>query len=429
MSLVAIGLSHHTSALAVRERLAFAANEAPDALVRLHTRLGGGVVLLSTCNRVEIYASHEASLREVEEGICAFLCEYHQVPTPAFRDSLYVHDDEQAVGHLFRVASSLDSLVVGEAQILGQVRDAYLMAQAKQTTDKILHALFQKAFSVAKNVRTQTHIGAGKVSVSSVAVELAASIFGDFAGKTVLIVGSGEMADLTLKSLVERGVRSVLVVNRNRERAQALVAQYNGEAIPFDRLKEHLHRADIVISTTAAPIPVLHAPEFQESLRKRSYAPMLVIDIAVPRDVDAEVGELDNVYLYNIDNLEAIASENIEMRRKEIELGLELVETGVRQFMQWMHGLAAEPTIASMSEEMDLIRERELQKTLAALPELSDKEREEVAYLTRRIVNNILQRPMNGIKKEIGHHDPHAVLHLAKRLFGLKDTTENEPTF
>lgn len=430
MSLIAVGLSHHTSPLEVRERLAFASKDVAQALQRLYNRLdGGGVVLLSTCNRVEIYVSHDTPPAELEAKICDFLAEYHQLTLNTFQDSLYVHTDDEAVGHLFRVASSLDSLVVGEAQILGQVRDAYLLAKTEQTTDKIIHALFQKAFSVAKNVRTQTHIGAGKVSVSSVAVELAASIFGELGGKTVMIVGSGEMADLTLKSLVDRGMGSVLVVNRNRERAEALVAQYDGEAVPFDQLKEHLHRADILISTTAAPIPVLHPPEFHEALKKRAHTPMLVIDIAVPRDVDAAVGDIDNVYLYNIDNLEEITNENIELRRKEIEMGLELVETGTTQFMHWLKELAAEPAIASMSEELDLIRERELQKTLAALPELSDKEREEIAYLTKRIVNNILQRPMTGIKKEIRHHDPHAVLHLARRLFGLKDTTENEPSF
>jgi glutamyl-tRNA reductase len=383
---------------------------------------GGGVVLLSTCNRVEFYISHPAHEEEIEKLVSTYLSESHQIPEAEFRDALYMHHGREAVGHLFRVAASLDSLVVGEVQILGQVHDAYLMAQAEQTTDKVIHALFQKAFSLAKNVRTQTSIGAGKVSVSSVAVDLAASIFGDLHGKTVMVVGSGEMAELTLKSLVDRGVESVIVINRSPERAEALAAAYQGEAQPFEELDRHLHRADILISTTAAPRTILHAPAFCHALRHRRHAPILVIDIAVPRDVDADVGQVDNVYLYNVDDLEQVVNENLEARRKEIDQAMELVEKAVDQFMHWWHGLAAEPTIVSMSEEFDQIRERELRKTLAALPDLNDGQREEIAYLTKRIVRSILQRPMSGIKNEIAHHDPHTVIHLVKRLFGISET-------
>lgn len=422
MSLAVVGVSHHTSSLQLRERLAFPAHTIPSALLRLSKRReGAGVVLLSTCNRVEIYMSHAAPAEELHAELRAFLSEWHGIHEAEFGDALYAHADREAVGHLFRVASSLDSLVIGEVQILGQVHDAYLVARAEQTADKILHALFQKAFTVAKHVRTHTSIGEGKSSVSSVAVDLAVSIFKDVASKTVMVVGSGETAELTLKRLVEQGVREVLVVNRSPERAQKLAEVYGGTAIPFGELREHLHRADIVISATAAPQTVLHAPDFEFALGQRSLEPMLVVDIAVPRDVDADVGELDNVYLYNVDNLEQVVNENLETRRKEVESAMAMVERGVDQFMQWLTGLAAEPTIVSMAEEFDQVRLCELRKTLAALPELTDRQREEIEQLSRRIVKSILRRPLSSIRQEISHHDPHTVLHLVKRFFGIEE--------
>lgn len=423
MSLVVVGLSHHTSSLELRERLAFPAHEIPSALLSLtKSHEGAGVVLLSTCNRVEIYMSHPLPAEDLQAEIRTFLSQWRQMPESDFAEALYAYKDREMVGHLFRVASSLDSLVVGEVQILGQVHDAYLMAQTEQTTDKIIHTLFQKAFTVAKSVRTETSIGTGKVSVSSVAVELAESIFRALGGKTVMVVGSGEMAELTLKSLVDRGVRGVLVANRSPERAQKLAEAYGGESIAFEDLRNHLHRADIVISTTAAPRTILHVPDFHFALKQRGQEPMLVIDIAVPRDVDADVGDIDNVYLYNVDDLEQVVNENLEARRKEIDAAMALVEYGVDRFMHWMAGLVAEPTIVSVSEELDQIRQRELRKTLAALPDLTETQRREIDFLTTRIVRGILQRPAASIKQEIGHHDPHTVLHLVKRLFGIEES-------
>lgn len=424
MSLVVVGLNHNTGPVELRERLAFDKEALPRALLQFRKRLdGAGVVILSTCNRVEVYVHHTAPAEDVWAEVRGFLSEWHETPETDFRDALYEYADGEAVGHLFRVASSLDSLVVGEVQILGQVHDAYLAAQTEQTADKVIHSLFQKAFSVAKSVRSQSGIGAGKVSVSSVAVDLAMSIFMDLAGKTVMVVGSGEMGELTLKSLVDRGVGHVLVMNRSVERAKAIAAPFNGEGLGLDELGDFLYRADIVISSTAAPRFILHPEDFVEAVRRRDQKPMFVIDIAVPRDVDPAVGELDNVYLYNVDDLEQVVRENLATRRKEIEQCMAIVERGREQFLHWMRGLAAEPTIASMADELETIRKRELEKTLAALPDLNEKEREAVAYLTQRIVKNILQRPMSEIKREIGHHDPNMVLHLVKRLFGLKDTS------
>jgi len=422
MTLAAVGLSHHSCPIEIREKLLFAENALPQALAQFRKRTpDSGVVILSTCNRVEMYASAALDAEALQAEMRAFLSEWHGTPEEVFAPHLYQHADKQAIGHLFRVASSLDSLVVGEGQILGQVHDAFLLAQTEQATDKIISSLFQKAFSVAKSVRTKTQISAGKVSISSVAVDLAVSIFTDLADKTVMVIGSGEMGELTLKSLVSHGVGQVLVVNRSPERAKEVAAEYRGEPVLFEGLKANLHRADIVISSTAAPDFILDAADFQRALKERGKRPMFAIDIAMPRDIEPSVNDLDNVYLYDVDGLQEVANANLEARRSEVARCMEIVEDGVEQFYRWVQGLAAEPTIVSMSAELNGIRERELQKTLASLPDLTEKQAEEIAYLSKRIVNAILQRPMSQLKREVAQQDPNTVLHLCRRLFGLKE--------
>ncbi len=423
MSLIVLGVNHQTGSVELREKLNFPAEEIPTASLALRERCAdAGLTIVNTCNRVEVYL-HHAQTETASLCACArrFLSDWHEVPEEDFCRSVYVHENADAADHLFRVASSLDSLVVGEAQILGQVHDAYLAARTAQVTDKVIHALFQKAFAVAKAVRSKTDIGAGNVSISSVAVDLASSIFMEFSDKTVMVIGAGEMGELTLKSLLSRGVGKVLVLNRSIEKAQEIAETYDGEAVAFAELDQHLHRADIVISSTASPHPILHEESLAQALEHRSQEPMFVIDIAVPRDVDPEAGDLDNLYLYNVDDLSMVVEENLKARRKEAERGAAIVERSVQDFTRWLCGIAAEPTIVSMAKELRAIREQELQKTLAALPDLTEKQREEVAYLTERIVNKILQSPMSQIKHEIGHHDPNTVLHLARRLFGLRE--------
>lgn len=423
MSLVVVGLSHHTSALELRERLHFPPESIPGALLSLSKRLdGGAAVILSTCNRVELYAHTPASRHDLGAVLRAFLSEHRGVPEAEFANALYTYAGREAAAHLFRVASSLDSLVVGEGQILGQVHDAYMLAHAQQTTDKVLSSLFQRAFAVAKDVRTRSGIGAGRVSVASVAVDLAVSIFMELAGKTVMIIGSGEMGEATMRHLRERGAGEPLLVNRTVEKARELAHRLGGRPIALDELDAHLHRADIVITSAAADEAILDSDRMERALKRRGNDPVFVIDIAVPRNVDPAVGALDNVYLYDVDALREVADANLEARRAEIARCMELVDAGVERFDQWLHGLVAEPTILSMSEELNAIRERELAKTLAALPELDEKQREEIAYLTRRIVNSILQQPMTQLKHEVTHHDPGTVLHIVKRIFGLKET-------
>jgi glutamyl-tRNA reductase len=386
MTISLTGLSHHTSPLELRERLSFPDDKRGEALRQLKQRLDdGGAVILSTCNRVEVYTHDNAAPEHLRGLVREFLAEWHRLEPDTFTGHLYEHHNRDAVAHLFRVTSSLDSMVVGEDQILGQVHDAYLAAQSEGATDKILHALFQRAFKVAKEVRTKTNINVGKVSVSSVAVDLAASIFGNLSEKTVLVIGSGEMGELTLKCLVEKGVGKVLVANRTLSKAEEVALAYGGEPLALSSLEHYLHDADIIITSTASETPILGVDDFTRALRKRNQAPMFVIDIAVPSDVDQRVTQLDN-------------------------------------FIDWRQGLYAESTIVSMTQELNAIRERELEKTLSMLPDLTERQREEVEYLSKRIVNNILQRPMHQIKQEVVREDPSRVLHLVKRLFGLEES-------
>ncbi|NUM54179.1 MAG: glutamyl-tRNA reductase [Candidatus Hydrogenedentes bacterium] len=422
MNLVVVGLSHHTSSVELRERLHFPDSALPNALMHLRGLLGdAGVVVLSTCNRVEIYASTEAAVGEAHATIRRFIGDWHKVPESEFDEALYEYDGREAVGHLFRVASSLDSLVVGEAQILGQVHDAFNVSQSEQCTDKITSVLFQRAFAIAKDVRSRSSISAGKVSIGSVAVDLAVSIFSDLAGKTVMVIGSGKMGEVTLRSLVSRGVDRVLLVNRSEEKAMSLAERVRGEPLPLTAMEENLPRADIVISSTAAPQYLLSTAHFQRALKRRGYAPFCVIDIAVPRNVDPAVKKMDNVFLYDVDDLQGVANANLDARRQEIDLCMKRIDEGVEQFWSWLQGLVAEPTIVSMAAEFNAIRERELHKLFVTLPDLTEKQREEIAVYSKRFANALLHRPTVQLKREVADQDPSKVLHLVKRLFGLKE--------
>jgi glutamyl-tRNA reductase len=422
MTITVTGLSHHTSPLEVRERVAFTPDEVGPALRAFkQDHPQAGIVVISTCNRTEVYIRSDDDPARIHEEARNFLAQNKSIDTGLMREHIYERSDREAVAHLFRVACSLDSLVVGEQQVLGQVRDAFVAAQQEGATDKITSQLFQRAFKVAKEVRTQTNIGVGKVSVASVAVDLAVSIFMDLSNKTVLVVGSGETSELTLKTIVSEGVGHVMVANRTLESAEKLAEKFDGVALPLTELPYYMHRADIIISSTGATEPVLRVADFQHALKKRNKAPVFAIDIAVPRDIEPAVDKLDNVYLYTLDDLESAASENLEARRNEVAACMNIIEDQVDKFMAWRQSLYAQPMIVSMSRELHAIRERELEKTLHALPDLTDKQRDEVEYLTKRIVNNILQRPLTSLKEEVAKDDAGRVLNLVRRLFGLEE--------
>jgi len=289
-----------------------------------------------------------------------------------------------------------------------------------------MSAFFQRAFAIAKDVRSRTNISAGKVSVGSVAVDLAVSIFSDLSGKTVMVFGSGKMGEVTLRNLVSRGVDRVLLVNRSHEKAMSLAERVRGEPLPLEALEENLPRADIVISSTAAPQYLLSPAQFHRALKRRGNAPFCVIDIAVPRNIDPAVKKMDNVYLYDVDDLQTVANANLEARRNEIDQCMKRIENGVDQFWGWLQGLAAEPTIVSMNAEIHAIRERELQKGLNQLPDLGEQDdvvREIFAATLKRFANAVLHQPTVQLKREVAEQDPSKVLHLVKRLFGLKESS------
>ncbi len=425
MSLALLGLSHHTSPVELRERLALP----PDLLAAFYRnrseRLPGcAMVALSTCNRVELYLHDPkgASPETLHERAAALLVDWHGLEPGMLEGHFYQHAGSKVVEHLFRVASSLDSMVVGESEILGQVQDAFLAAQTQGATDKVLNALFQRAFKVAKDIRTNTTIGQGRVSVPSVAVELAVSIFQDLGNKTVLVVGSGAMGEQTLRTLLSHGVGDVIVANRSVDKAERLAGQFGGEALAFDALPCHLARADIVLTTTGADEPILYAGDFQRALKARQLAPVLVVDIAVPRDVHADVNTLDNVYLYDIDDLKAMADQNLAARRTELTTCGEMVEDHTERFMRWLQGLEAEPTIVAMNRELEAIRAREVEKSLKVLGELTPEQQREIDYLSRRLTKAFLQRPMTQLKAEAARADARPMLHLVKRLFGIEES-------
>jgi len=336
MHISVVGLNHRTCPVQTREKLFIPADRLPEALERVKTECSQSqCVIISTCNRTEIYAVSRENRLDCR-AVAEFLGEFTNASPEEFSESLYHFGIRDCVKHLFCVASSLDSMIVGETQITAQVKEAYRCALKHGFSGRTLNTLFQRALAVAKKVRTMTRIGEGKVSVSSVAVDFAENVFGRLSGKTVLVVGAGEMAELTLKHLISRGARRVVVTNRTYDKAVQLAEEYGGEAVPMESLGEALARSDIVVCSTSAAEHLVGKTEVEQSLRSRKSRPILFIDIAVPRNVAPEVGSLDNVYLHNIDHLESVVASNIEERQKEIARSLEIIESEVERFMSWL---------------------------------------------------------------------------------------------
>ena len=342
MSLVMIGISHHTSPVEVRERLAFSEQEVRQFLRKL---LSDGhvseCVLLSTCNRVELYARSDASPQEATDRMMDFLIEDRQCDAPTTRPTLYSHAESDCVEHLFKVASGLDSLVLGETEILGQLKRAYQLSIEEQVTGRWLNKLFQKAFNVAKLLRSNTGIQRGSTSVGSVAVELAERIFDGLQGKRVMVIGAGDTSEKTARSLLSRGAASVIVTNRSMERAQTLAQNLGGRAVAFDAWQDEFRQLDIVISSTSAPTYVINRLKFEQLIRGRSPRPLLLIDIAVPRDIDPEINEFENVYVYNIDHLQSIAQDYLQQRQGELARCEATIQNVARE---WLESLSASQT-------------------------------------------------------------------------------------
>ncbi len=399
MELLVVGLNHHTAPIAIRECLAFSEGKLEDALSKVHALPSlKENMILSTCNRVEVYAA----ARETEKAtfdLKNFLSHYHGLPLKEFEKSLYSHIGEGAVRHIFRVASSLDSMVLGEPQILGQIKDAYDVAQQAKTSGLILHRLLHRAFHVAKRVRTETKIALSAVSVSSVAVECAEKIFGTLEKKTVLLIGAGEMCELAARHLVSAGIEKILVTNRTFERALTLAQEFRGEAIPLEGMAQGLKKTDIVISATDSPQYLIEHNQITKVMKDRKQKPIFFIDISDPRDIEPKVGDLENVYLYNIDDLQKVANENIKGREKEAQRAEMIVQDEVVKFVNWYRSLDVTPTIVSLRNKFEEIRKKELEKTLSIHPNLSQKEKQSLEALTSAIINKILHTPITLLKR------------------------------
>ncbi|MFQ5880849.1 MAG: glutamyl-tRNA reductase [Candidatus Methylomirabilales bacterium] len=421
MVILTVGLSHKTAPVEIRERLHIPEGKLPAFLELLGKEPSIlERLVLSTCNRVEVYAvTHDPV--GAQAAISQLLAEGTRTPLSLFEESLYVHLQEAAIRHTFRVASSLDSMVLGESQILNQVKAAFQVAFELEATGPILNTLMERSLGVAKKVRTETGIAESPVSVPSAAIGLSKKIFGDLAGRTVLILGAGEMSELAARHLISEGVYSVLVSNRNFDRAVELAERLRGRAVRFDQVRQEMLRADVVISSTAAPHYVLHRADMEELIRLRRNRPIFLIDIAVPRDIEPEVNQIDNVYLYDIDDLQGVVEANRKERQRETGQAEVIIDREMRNFIRWLKSLEVVPTIVTLRRRLEEIRETELEKALARLPDLPPAQQEVVRALAHGIVNTILHHPTTELKRQSISRDRHLYVNALRRLFGLQD--------
>jgi glutamyl-tRNA reductase len=419
MRLFLIGMSHKTAPIEMRERLQLECGEGNQPLAEL-MRLNGiqEALYLSTCNRVEILARAEDDGQAVEV-LKSFIYRQGNLSIAELEKCLYIHRDLEAVRHLFRVTSSLDSMVMGEPQILGQMKEAYRMAVESRATGVFLNRLSHQAFQAAKRVRTETGIAGNAVSVSYAAVELAKKIFGDLKGKTILLIGAGEMSELAARHLLRQGVGRIIIANRTYARAEAMAAEFQGTPVAFDRFYEVLPEVDIVIASTGAPGYILSAEMVAAALRRRRDRLLFLIDIAVPRDIDPAAGEIDNVYLYNIDHLQGVVDANKEGRRAEAMKAEAIVAEEVEAFEGWFNSLEVVPTIVALREKVEGIVKGELEKSASWLGKLDEEERKRVEILTASIMNKILHEPMTGLKEESREKDALPFVAVVRRLFRL----------
>jgi len=426
MNIIVVGLSHKTAPVDIREKVAFAptAMQEPLQQVVALPAVAEGVIV-STCNRVEIYATSR------DRESCAiqlkrFMAEFHQLPLEDIEDHLYDYEGEAAIRHVFRVASSLDSMVLGESQILGQIKSAYGYATEFKTVGLILNRFLHKAFSVAKKVRTETEIASNAVSVSFAAVELARKIFGQLENKTVMLIGAGEMCELAARHFINNGVSSVMVTNRTFERAEKLAVEFNGRPIPFDDFIDHLHQVDIVLTSTGAPNFILGHQKMEEVIRKRKQRPMFLIDIAVPRDIEPKVNNIANIYLYDVDDLQEVVQANLKERQKEAKKAEAIIDREIEQFHRWLGSLDVVPTIVALRKKFEEIRCSEVQKTLSRFNGLGKKEQKAIGAMSSAIINKILHHPISTLKQAEDDASGDAYVDMIRALFDLAPADPEE---
>src|SRR5437867_8030628 len=425
--IVLVGLNHRTAPVEVRERVAFANGRLEPSLRRLVAVAGVAEgAILSTCNRVEVVACgpDPAALGAALPG---FLAGEHGVPEPALAGHLYTHTDREAVRHLFRVAASLDSMVVGEPQILGQMKEQYAAAAAAGASGQILHRCFHRSFSVAKRIRRETGIAERAVSIGSAAVELSRGIFDRLVDKSALLLGAGMMGELTARQLLAQGVGSVMVANRTFDRAIDVARALSAMPVPWDRLARYLPLADLVIAAASGEDFLLQRPAVEEAMRERRHRPMFLIDLAVPRALDPAVNQLDNVYLYDIDDLEGVVAQNRGAREREAAKAETIVDAEVDAFWRWFTSLDVVPTIVELRERVEASRRHEVDRSLAALGALDPRQREALERRTQAIVNRGLHAPLTALRRHRADPAEAFYVEAARRLFRLGGRAADGP--
>jgi len=392
MSLVIIGINHKTATVDLREKVAFSPDRIHDAMKSLASRTRTGeAVIVSTCNRTELYCNNAE-----KEDIIEWLEDYHSIEHSDLMPCLYAYEEQVAVKHLMRVASGLDSLVLGEPQILGQVKQAFVKAKEAGTIALTIDRLFQNTFSVAKKVRTETEIGAAAVSVAFAAVSMAKHIFSSLSSTKVLLIGAGETIELVAKHLKDNGVASMVVANRTVERAQAMCEEFNATAITLEQIPDFLAKADIVISSTASPLPILGKGMVEKALKQRRHQPMLLVDIAVPRDIEAEVGELDDAFLYTVDDLHSIIEQNMASRKEAAEQAELITEDQSHLFMEWIRSLESVDSIREYRSQSLAIKDELVERALNKISHGSDSE-QVILELANRLTNRLIHAPTQAL--------------------------------
>jgi len=420
VALIVAGVSHATAPIEVREKLYFRPQEAVRALARLREeRLIREGVMLSTCNRTEIYAVEETS--EALSKIESLLSDRLGEEAGRF---LYVRHDREATSHLFAVAAGLDSMILGEAQIHGQVRDAW--EECRSESGPILNRMFQTALLAASRAREETGIGRGAASVSSAAVQLGKKIFGSLAGRRAMILGAGDVAELALECLLNEGVRVAIVANRTHERAVSVAERHGATALNYDQCWQSLRDVDLLICSTASPVPVVTVARVRDSIDARGDRPLCVLDIALPRDVEAAVGNLDNVFLYDLDDLRAAAAANLEQREEDVPAAREIITAEVQKFWDWVAGLAAVPVVREFRDEMDRLRSVELAAALRRIGPLSPEQAEAIELFSKSLMNKFLHEPSVRLRAAAANGRGLGVVDAARYLFALEGKADAE---
>ncbi len=418
MTFLVTGVNHKTAPVEVRERLAFDADALPRALAELRTGGISEAMILSTCNRVEVAVVSDNGFNP-QPAVDAFLSRSRNVPVEAFSPHLYHYRDDAAIQHVFRVAASLDSMVVGEPQILGQLKQAYALAKAHGALAGNLEAVLTRAFSVAKRVRSETGIGESAVSVSYAAVELARDIFGSLADKKVMLVGAGKMSELAARHLHRSGATQIYVTNRTIERAREMAGVFEGRIVEYDRFLATLPEMDIVITSSGAPFYIIRAQDMRRAIEVRKNSPMFLIDIAVPRNIEPAVNDLDNVFLYDIDDLQRVVQSNIGERKKRAEAAERIIADEVERMMARLKARDVVPTIVSLQEQLECWRQAEIGRMRGKLGELTPQQEEAIEALTRGLVNKIAHGPITEMRRQAGQPEGVQFVDVIRRVFRL----------